>query len=382
MWGTYSPLGVCRKYRNYLILSLALSILLVPVLDTVIVQRDRNRNMLYGELFLVDGLSVYELTDEELNATYTIPEDHLLTGVLNVSYEYPIATLIFFASLAAMEPGTFGPHFHVNIVLVIIMHLNLILFLYLGQDHWEKKWFKQIFVLYYVFGITLAIGFGKTEPLADLLWLISLVLYKNGRILSSGGVLGIAAQTKLYPAMILPIIALCNPLVLVSFFVIGGALFIPMLASGIGYDTLIQHLLSSTSYANTISNPFYIGFVGINPLSILAPLTLILAFLFCILETRSFHGIPIPTLTLRTRRWQSILIFALPLVLILFSWVLIWYYFWFIIPLLYIQDEDDHARYRYMFVGILVAHFLGIFLNLEYFLSGPILEFLGHLKFF
>jgi len=84
MWGTLSPVGICRKYRNYLVLSLAVSLVLIPVLDGVIVQRDRNRNMLYGELFLTEGVSVYDLTDQELNETYDVPEDHLLTGILNV----------------------------------------------------------------------------------------------------------------------------------------------------------------------------------------------------------------------------------------------------------------------------------------------------------
>ncbi len=380
MWGKYSPFGVCRKYRNYLVLSLAFSILLIPILDTAIVQRDRNRNMLYGELFLTNGVSVYDLTDQELNETYSIPEDHLLTGVLNVSYEYPVVTLVFFASLAALEPGTFGPHYLANIVLAIIMHFNMVLFLYIGQDHWDKKWFKHFFLLYYIFGITLAIGFGKAEPLVDLFWLISLALYRNEKILGSGAMLGVAAQTKLYPAMTLPIIAIANPLLIISFVIVAGILFLPMLLAGINYDTLIQHLLNSTSYASTISNPFYLGLVGVNPLAVVAPTVLIITFLYCILETRNYRGIPVITIKLRTRKWQSIVIFALPLVLILFSWVLIWYYYWFIIPVLYLRDEQDQRKYRYMFIGILLAHFLGVFLNFEYFLSGPILEFLGHLK--
>ena len=336
--------------------------------------------MLYGELFLTNGVSVYDLTDQELNETYSIPEDHLLTGVLNVSYEYPVVTLVFFASLAALEPGTFGPHYLANIVLAIIMHFNMVLFLYIGQDHWDKKWFKHFFLLYYIFGITLAIGFGKAEPLVDLFWLISLALYRNEKILGSGAMLGVAAQTKLYPAMTLPIIAIANPLLIISFVIVAGILFLPMLLAGINYDTLIQHLLNSTSYASTISNPFYLGLVGVNPLAVVAPTVLIITFLYCILETRNYRGIPVITIKLRTRKWQSIVIFALPLVLILFSWVLIWYYYWFIIPVLYLRDEQDQRKYRYMFIGILLAHFLGVFLNFEYFLSGPILEFLGHLK--
>ncbi|MFW9849814.1 MAG: glycosyltransferase family 87 protein, partial [Candidatus Thorarchaeota archaeon] len=366
MWGTYSPLGICRKYRNYLVLSLVLSFALVPFLDATIVQRDRNRNMLYGELFLTEGVAVYDLTDKELNETYTVPADHLLTGILNVSYEYPIVALVFFSLLAAIEPGMFGPHYIVNFVMAFIMHLNIIFFLYLGQDYWDRRWFKQFFIMYYIFGLSLAIGFGKAEPLADFLWLCSLVLFRNGKLLPSGGILGIAAQTKLYPAMVLPILAVSNPLILITFLVVSGILFLPMLLAGLGYNTLIQHLLNTTSYATSISNPFYIGFVTTNPLSIIAPAVLILSFIYSIFELRKLKGIPIPTLKLRTREWRSIFIFALPLVLIFFSWVLIWYYFWFIIPVLYFENEQDQSRYRYIFIGLILAHFIGVLVNLDY----------------
>lgn len=382
MWGTLSPVGICRKYRNYLVLSLAVSLVLIPVLDGVIVQRDRNRNMLYGELFLTEGVSVYDLTDQELNETYDVPEDHLLTGILNVSYEYPIVTLAFFAGLAAIEPGIFGPHYLANVVLTIILHLNLILFLYVGQDYLEKRWFQQFFLLYFIFGISLAIGFGKAESLADLFWLISIALYRNQRIFESSAILGVAAQTKIYPTLALPIMFASNPLSLLIFITVFGILLLPTILGGTSYDALLQHLVSSSSYSSSVSNPFYIGLAIQNPLAIFAPLILVLAFCYCTLELRKLGPFLIPTLKLRTRDYWSILVYALPLALVFFSWVLIWYYFWFILPVMYLRNQNDQSQYRYMFIGILCAHFLGLFLNFEYFLSGPILEFLGHLKFF
>ncbi len=381
MWGTLSPIGIGRKYRNYLILSLVVSLVLIPIFDGAIIQRDRNRNMLYGELFLTKGVSVYSLTDQELNETYVIPSDHLLTGVLNVSYEYPLITLVFFAGLAAIEPGIYGPHYLANAILTILVHLNLILFLYAGQEYLNKRWFQQFFLLYYVFGLSLAVGLGKAEPLADLFWLLSIVLYRNQKILESSALLGVAAQTKIYPALALPLMMSANPLSLIIFLVMFGILLLPMILGGTSYDTLFQHMINSSSYASIISNPFYIGLTFQNPLAIIAPIVLVLAFCYSTLEPRKVGPLIIPTSKLRTRDHRSIIVYALPLALIFFSWVLIWYYYWFILLVMYFRNEDDQAKYRYIFIGFLFAHFLGLLLNFEYFLSGPILEFLGHLKF-
>ncbi|MFW9908472.1 MAG: glycosyltransferase 87 family protein [Candidatus Thorarchaeota archaeon] len=382
MWGEQTPFGICRRYRNLLLLSLVASLILVPIMDGIIIQRDRNRNMLYGEMFLTQGFSVYNITDEQLNESLTIPQDHLLTGILNVTYEYPIVTLAFFAGLAALEPGVFGPHYLANVVLVLLMHLDIVLFLYIGQEFLGKKWFKQFFCLYYLFGISLAVGFGKAEPLADLFWLVSLALFRNKRYYESSAVLGVAVQTKVYPALFLPILAATAPVSLIFFLIVLGSLLTPLLIAGASYSSLLQHLLSSTSYATSVSNPFYIGLSLSNPIAILAPLALVIAFIYSVLEHRKYGRIPIPVLKFRTREWKNIIVYLLPLALIFVSWVLIWYYFWFIIPVLYIKGDEDPAYYRYLFIGLLLAHFLGLFLNLDYFLAGPIMEFFGHIKIF
>jgi hypothetical protein len=99
-----------------------------------------------------------------------------------------------------------------------------------------------------------------------------------------------------------------------------------------------------------------------------------------VFETRTFGLIPVPTLSLRVAGRKAILIFAMPIVLVFFSWVLIWYYAWFLIPVLLLESNDDKERYRWMIFAIVIAHFLGILINFEYFLSGPIAEFFGHLR--
>ncbi len=372
--------GVFRRFRKYFLVSLMISIVLVPVFDSVILQRDRNRNMVYGKLFWQEGLSVYEISDQELNTTYGVPDNHLLTGVLNVTYEYPIMSLLFYAFVAALEPDMYGVHWLANWLLVVVAHLNLILFLFLGRAHWDKRWFRQFFALFYAFGFMFSVGFAKTEPLADLLWLGALVFYQRGRHWEANGLLGLAVQTKLYPGIAFPFLLAASPIASTAFILVIGVTSIPFLLSGIGYGTLTAHLLNSSEYSSMITNPSFLGLVTMNPLSILPPLILVLTFLYCTLNTRKIGRVSIPWTGLRTSDWKTVLVFAMPLTLMLFSWVLIWYYSWFVIPFFLLKREEEMKRYRWMIVAIWVAHFLGILLSFEYFFNGPIAEFIGHLR--
>jgi hypothetical protein len=338
--------------------------------------------MVYGELFWQEGIGVYEISDRDLNETYNAPEDHTLTGVLNVTYEYPIFALLFFAGLAAIEPGIYGPnHWIVNYVVLILHHLNMILFLYLGRKYLEESWFKQISLVYYLMGIFSSITFAKIEPLADLFLLGAIILLKDERNWLANIMLGVAVQTKFYPIMVLPFFIIASPIASLVFFGSVIITMIPFFLSGIFYDSLISHLISSPQYAEFISNPFYIGLVEFNPFSIISPIILIVAFIYSIFETQPYHSIPLPTTNLRTRSWRSVFLYGLPLLLILFSWVLLWYYSWFIIPILFFDRTEDMARYRLIFIAIWIAHFVGILLNLGYFLGGPIAEFFAHLEF-
>ena len=382
MSGDLTIKEVFTKYRRLLICSLMVSFILVPVFDSLVIQRDRNRNMVYGELFWQEGIGVYEISDRDLNETYNAPQDHMLTGVLNVTYEYPIFALLFYAGLAAIEPGIYGPnHWLVNFVVLILHHLNMILFLYIGRKHLDENWFKQISLTYFSIGLVSSIAFAKIDPLTDLFFLSSIILLKDGKNWVANILLGLAVQTKFYPIMLLPFFIAASPLASLAFFGFVIITMAPFLISGIFYESLIAHLFSSPQYAEFISNPFYIGLVEINPISIIAPMILVIAFIYSIFETQTYYGIPLPSSKLRINSWRSVLLYGLPLLLTLFSWVLLWYYSWFIIPILFFERTEDMAHYRLIFIAIWIAHFVGILLNLGYFLDGPISEFFAHFRY-
>lgn len=370
-----------RRYRRPLAVSLVICIVLVPVFELAVVQRDRNRNMVYGELFWQEGLNVYDLSDQDLYDDYGVPEDHLLTGVLNVTYEYPIVTLLFYAAMAALEPGFHAPyHFLVNWILVLFVHLNMVLFLYLGREYLDRRWFQQLAVMYYVFGFAFSVIFPKVEPFVDLLLLSSLLLFGRNRPWLGFGMLALASQAKLYPALVFPILLAVAPVASLAFFGVSVLTILPLVVSGMGYESLLAHLLNSSGYAAFTTNPFFLGWGLTNPIVLIAPAVLVYGFLLLAFEPRSIGPLLVPTSSVRLSDWRSVFVYALPLLLMVFSWTQIWYYSWFVIPVLLIREPEDMKRYRWMIVAIWLAHFLGILLNLEYFLSGPIAELLKHLR--
>ena len=101
------------EHRKYLVLTLVISLIAIPIADTLIIQRDRNRNEMYGEAFWIYGFTVYDMNDTQLateleqlgfnDGTHTLPA--YLGGV---KYEYPIFGLIFFAIATWLFPGTGG----------------------------------------------------------------------------------------------------------------------------------------------------------------------------------------------------------------------------------------------------------------------------------
>ncbi len=375
-----SPVHVVTRFQKHLIISIMICMLMVPVADMMILQRDRNRNMVFGELFWTHGVDVYNINDKILNETYGVPADHLLTGVVNVTYEYPIVTLLFYAVVALFEPGMYGPHWLANWVLVIIAHINLILFLFLGREYWDRKWFRQIFALYYAFEVVFSVGFAKTEPLSDLLWLVSILLWKQDRRVLANITLAMAGQTKLYPITLFPMFAIADPPATIGFFVMNILLMLPLWVSNITYSSLLAHLSNSSSYSRIVTNPFFIGMAATNPIVILAPAILVIVLIFGVFRLKRVGRVVLPSRELRTRSLKTIFIFMLPLSLIFFSWVLIWYYSWFIVPIFILDTEEDKRKYCWMIFAIWAAHFAGILLNLNYFLNGPIAEFFGHMR--
>jgi hypothetical protein len=229
-------------------------------------------------------------------------------------------------------------------------------------------------------GLASSILFAKIEPLADLFLLSSIVLLKDGKYWKANAILGLAVQTKLYPIMFLPFFTAASSFASLAFFACLFITYLPVLFSGVFYDSLIAHLVSSSQYAAFITNPFYIGLVQLNPFSAITPIILIIAFVYSIFEVRLKNSVPFPTRKLRVKEWTTILLYGLPLILIFFSWVLVWYYSWFMIPVLFFKRNEDMSKYRIMIIAIWIAHIIGILINFSYFLEGPIAEFLAHLR--
>jgi hypothetical protein len=54
------------EFRKYLVLSLVISILAIPIADAMVIERDRNRNEMYGEAFWIYGFGVYNFLQSQL----------------------------------------------------------------------------------------------------------------------------------------------------------------------------------------------------------------------------------------------------------------------------------------------------------------------------
>ena len=98
------------RFRRELVLSLIISMIAIPFANYLVIERDRNRNEMYGEAFWIYGFSVYEMNDHELAAALP-PEwgyndgHHVLPYYLgNITYDYPVFGLIFFAIATLLFP--------------------------------------------------------------------------------------------------------------------------------------------------------------------------------------------------------------------------------------------------------------------------------------
>ena len=178
------------EHRKYLVLTLVVSMLAIPIADALIIQRDRNRNEMYGEAFWIYGFTVYDMNDTELasspemvamgfNDTY-----HTLPAYLGgVKYEYPVFGLIFFAIATWLFPGAGGLQpLWLNFLLVLVFNLNLALIaILLREKIYKVHWARMFIGGYFIYGLMMSAGGGKLEPIVDCLFLISLVLWKENQ---------------------------------------------------------------------------------------------------------------------------------------------------------------------------------------------------------
>ncbi|MEM4735678.1 MAG: hypothetical protein QXS20_08185, partial [Candidatus Thorarchaeota archaeon] len=350
------------ELRRYLVLSLVISIIAIPLGNVLVIQRDRNRCEMYGEAFWLYGFAVYNMTDHEL-VSMLPPEwgfddgEHVLPDYLgNITYEYPVFGLIFFAVAVWLFPGVNDLQpLWLNFLLTLVFHLNIVLIaLLFGDKIYTTRWVRLFIAGYYVYGLITSAGGGKLEPLADCLLLMSLVLRQEGQRNKAMFTLGLAVQTKVYPAVAFPLLFIEAPLSSLWFFVSMLLTAIPFLFQGLNLDSLISHILNTESYSPQIVNTIYPGLAFGTPVidehieyvwpPALIPLVLYVGFMLYTINVvlpnaKAFRE---PSWKNRLLLLKPLYLYLLPGTLFIFRWVMPWYLFWFGI-LLFLNDTERQS---------------------------------------
>ena len=389
------------EHRKYLVLTLVVSMLAIPIADTLIIQRDRNRNEMYGEAFWIYGFTVYDMNDTQLATELEHlgfnDGNHTLPAYLGgVKYEYPVFALIFFAIATWLFPGTGGLQpMWLNFLLVLVFNLNLALIaILLKEKIYKTHWARMFFGGYFIYGLVMSAGGGKLEPIADCLFLMSLVLWQENQRGKSMFTLGLAVQTKIYPIVAFPALFLISPISSIWFLSSMVVTVIPVFM-GASFESLVSHILNLSSYSTFIVNPMYPGLAIGTPILDSPPETylwfpalipLIIYSFFMIFTFRTF--LPAKSEFKEKSLYQKVVsliplyLYAFPFILFfMFRWVMPWYLYW-LGPVVLLFKTDTHAAaYMKQLALIGLLYLLGMIVNWPYFLSGPILEFVKHFPY-
>lgn len=376
----------------------------IPFANYLVIERDRNRNEMYGEAFWIYGFSVYEMNDHELAAA--LPPEwgyndgvHVLPEYLgNITYEYPVFGLIFFAIATWLFPGQGGLQpLWVNFILTLVFNLNLVLIaILLGDRIFKSNWARIFFGGYYIYGLIMSAGGGKLEPIVDCLFLMSLILLQEKQYGKAMFTLGLSVQTKIYSVVALPILFLAAPLSIIWFLASTLLTVIPFLFLGVDFSSLVNHFLNTSTYSSYVVNPMYPGLLWDTPViensavvgsyiwpPALIPLIIYVAFMLFTIR------LYLPDKEVfRQASWlekidllKPLYIYILPAILFIFRWEMPWYLFW-LGPAIFLFD-DDEQKIGYLkeltIVGLLYA--FGVLVNWPYFITGPLPDFAVHFPF-
>ncbi|MGY5880794.1 MAG: hypothetical protein RTV31_11115 [Candidatus Thorarchaeota archaeon] len=391
------------EHRQYLVLTLVISLLAIPIADQLIIQRDRNRNEMYGEAFWIYGFSIYDMNDTELAALPEMVEMgfndtfHTLPEYLGgVKYEYPVFGLIFFAIATWLFPGAGGLQpLWLNFLLVLVFNLNLALIaILLKEKLYKEHWARMFFGGYFIYGLIMSAGGGKLEPIVDCLFLISLVLWNEHQKGKAMFTLGLAVQTKIYPIVALPAFFLASPTSSIWFL---ASLFLTVVPvfMGASFDSLMSHMLNLSSYSQFIVNPMYPGLVFGTPILDSPPnsyiwfpalIPLVIYSFFMLATFRKF--LPSKEELTEKSPWQKLgsltplYLYLFPFILFfMFRWVMPWYLYW-LGPVALLFKEDAHSvAYMKQIALIGLLYLLGMVANWPYFISGPVPEFVEHFPY-
>ncbi|MHA2300496.1 MAG: hypothetical protein ACXACD_06040 [Candidatus Thorarchaeota archaeon] len=392
------------RFRRELVLSLIISMIAIPFANYLVIERDRNRNEMYGEAFWIYGFEVYEMNDHELAAA--LPPEwgyndglHVLPDYLgNITYEYPVFGLVFFAIATWLFPGQGGLQpLWMNFILTLVFNLNLVLVaILLGNRIFKDQWARLFFAGYYVYGLIMSAGGGKLEPIVDCLFLMSLVLLQEKQYGKGMFALGLSVQTKIYSVVALPIMFLAAPVSLIWFLASMLLTVIPFLFLGADFSSLLNHFLNTSAYSSYVVNPMYPGLFTDSPIienstvigsfpwpPALIPLLIYVGFMLFTIrlylpDREAFRN---ASLLGKINLLKPFYIYMLPAALFLFRWEMPWYLFW-LGPAIFLFEKDEH-KIGYLkelaIIGFLFA--FGLIVNWPYFITGPIPDFMVHFPF-
>ncbi len=389
------------RYRKYLVLTLAISLIAIPIADTLVIQRDRNRNEMYGEAFWKYGFGVYTLNDTDLaqlmEDEWGFPYNdgyHVLPDYLGgIAYEYPVFGLIFFAVATWLFPGQGGLQpLWINFILALVFNLNLVLIAILLKDKLQKAyWARMFFAGYFVYGLVMSSGGGKLEPLVDCLLLMSLVLWQEKQHGKAMFTLGLSVQTKIYSAVIFPVFFLINPASSIWFIV---SLFVSVIPSffGASFESLISHFFNTTSYSTYIVNPMFPGLTWGTPNLATDPITyywwppaaipLFLYIFFILMTVRQYlpskKDLKGKSVRLKLLELKPFYLYMLPAILFVFRWIMPWYLYWLSAAVLLFDDDEHAIGYMKQLTVVGFLYLIGLFCNWHYFVSYPLPDFIGH----
>ena len=390
-----SAIGISiYEHRKYLVLTLVVSMIAIPIANSLVIQRDRNRNEMYGEAFWIFGFSVYDMNDTELATSPEMVDMgfndgyHTLPAYLGgVKYEYPVFGLIFFAIATWLIPGT--PPLQalwLNFLLVLVFNLNLALIaILLGDKIYKVHWARLFAGGYFIYGLLMSAGGGKLEPIVDCLMLMSFVLWKENQKGKAMFTLGLAVQTKVYPVVALPAFFLLSPVSIIWFLASGFLTVVPVFM-GASFDSLVSHMLNLSSYSPYIVNPMYPGLTLGTPILnsppnsyiwLPAAIPLIIYSFFMLATLRVFLPARAEffenSFNEKLKSLIPLYLYCFPFLLFfLFRWVMPWYLYWLApVSLLFTKDEYSVAYMKQIaLIGLL--YLLGLVVNWPYFVSGPI----------
>ena len=390
------------EYRKYLVLSLVISLIAIPIADVLVIQRDRNRNEMYGEAFWIYGFEIYNMNDtvlveliDEIHPEWDFDDgEHILPDYLsNVNYEYPVFGLFFFAIATWIFPGAGGlQQLWLNFLLILVFNLNLVLLAILLRDKIKTEfWARMFFGGYFIYGITMAAGGGKLEPIVDCLLLMSIVLWKEKQHGKAMFALGLGVQTKIYPAVAFPVFFLGNPISSI-WFLLSMILSVIPTFFGASFDSLLSHFLNTSSYSAYIVNPLYPGLATGTPDFATVPVTYhvwlpalipLIIYVFFMLYTIR-HYLPAKgdfegkSIRMKLLELKPFYLYLLPGTLFLFRWVMPWYLYWLgIVVVLF--DKNEHAiGYMKQITVVGLVYVFGILCSWPYFIANPIPDFFEH----